>query len=182
MKKFELIEEYIPAYEDTGVTVIGVTADSGLDIAVFDLSDGTHWFSDNSLTCRVSESLVDCEVVYDEQKGWVIARDDGTTQEIEWLEDAGEWTPVAKRPIGRYDYEELRDAALAEDSTQVDIDRLGEWFQRFDSQDRNGEHYTVDQEQDINLYPVYKQIDEYEYEIDHWSFDRSDIWSMVENG
>lgn len=98
MKRFELVEWYIPRYKGTGVTVERATEfefGNGDRAAAFDLSDGTHWFSDDMLTVRVGESLVDLEIDYCGDSGWVIVEEDGVRRRIEWLEDASEWDPVA---------------------------------------------------------------------------------------
>lgn len=63
--------------------------------------------------------------------------------------------------ISEYNYEELRAAALTS-ATQEDIDALGEWFSRYGHSYWNGEYYDAD---GIRVYPVYKQIDDNNYEL-----------------
>lgn len=179
MRQFELIEGYIPQYEDTGITIID--AHTGDGYIAFDLSDGTYWLSDDASTVRVAESLVNAELVYDNDYGWQIKNPYGPNHDIDQLEDSSEWVPAMKLSVvGRYDFAVLRDMALSPAATQKDIDRLAEWFRKFDDQDWTGECYIVDRHEDISLYPVLVKIDEDEYEVDHWSFDKSDMWSMIE--
>lgn len=178
MKQFELIEDYIPQYEGTGITIIDTHAGDGY--IAFDLSDGTYWFSDDATTVRVAESLVNAELVYDNDYGWQIENPYGINHDIDWLEDFGEWVPAMKRSVvGRFDFDVLRDMALSPAATQKDLDRLAEWFQKFDDQEWTGECYIVDREEGIDLYPVYIKIDEDQYDVDRWSFDKSDVWSLV---
>lgn len=60
-----------------------------------------------------------------------------------------------------YDYQELKEKALSTDSTQADINNLGEWFELYGDKYWNGEYYSVD---DNRLYPIYKRIDDDELE------------------
>lgn len=58
----------------------------------------------------------------------------------------------------RYQFDELRDAALSPDATQNDINALGEWFQRYGYSDWNGEYFDVD---GVNrLRPVYIEAED----------------------
>lgn len=71
-------------------------------------------------------------------------------------------------PMDSEYYAELRLKALNELAEQEDIDRLGRWFELYDGNDSwNGECYDVEGR---NLYPVYKQIDEDEFEIIGYEF------------
>ena len=44
----------------------------------------------------------------------------------------------------RYQFDELRAAALAPDATQANIDALGHWFETYGMADWNGEYFDVD--------------------------------------
>lgn len=46
--------------------------------------------------------------------------------------------------IWKEQYKELEQAALSADATQEDINRLGEWFERFGETYWNGEFYNID--------------------------------------
>lgn len=67
----------------------------------------------------------------------------------------------------RYNYAELRAKAVAPGATQADINTLGEWFFQFGS-DWNGEYYDADGGK--RLYPIYKQIDEDDFETIGYEF------------
>lgn len=93
MKRNEYASDYMPQYEDTDVTITDVTTfdisgygecDSTNPVA-FDLSDGTHWFSDNNDTCQVGSSLTCIELGWDDWGGWCIVNEDGSKSQIEWL-------------------------------------------------------------------------------------------------
>lgn len=43
-----------------------------------------------------------------------------------------------------YEYEELKNAALAPNATQEDINALGKWFMCYGSRYWNGEYYEID--------------------------------------
>ena len=58
----------------------------------------------------------------------------------------------------RYEYEELRAAALAPEATTEDRLALLEWFDRYDTADWNGEYYDMDD--GYRLYPVYEHDEE----------------------
>ena len=58
--------------------------------------------------------------------------------------------------FGRYDYEELRAAAVSPDATQIDINTLGEWFQTYDMNSWNGEYFDMDD--GLRLYPVEEEF------------------------
>lgn len=76
-------------------------------------------------------------------------------------------------PITCYDYDILLAAALAHTATQSDIDALGEWFSAFGDHDWNGEKWSA-QDEDGHYYslrPIYKEIDDDMYEIDHYELD-----------
>ena len=83
MKRNEMASAYLNQYEDTDIIVSDVSEfDGGV---VFDLSDGTHWFSDDNDTYQVSESLTDVEIGWSDTYGWVIVTEDGITRQIGWL-------------------------------------------------------------------------------------------------
>lgn len=83
MKRNEMASAYLNQYEDTDIIVSNVSGfDGGM---VFDLSDGTHWFSDDNDTYQVSESLTDVEIGWNDTYGWVIVTEDGITRQIGWL-------------------------------------------------------------------------------------------------
>lgn len=93
MRRNELASDYLSRYEDTDVTIIDATtfdvsgygeSDYSNPVA-FDLSDGTHWFSDVNSTAQVAESLTDCTIVYNGDYGWVVVNEDGTESDIDWL-------------------------------------------------------------------------------------------------
>lgn len=67
-----------------------------------------------------------------------------------------------------YDYNELKEKALASDATQEDINALGEWFSRHGMSYWNGECFHVDA--DHNLYPIHKEIGYDEYELVGYTF------------
>lgn len=67
-----------------------------------------------------------------------------------------------------YDYNELKEKALASDATQEDINALGEWFSRHGISYWNGECFHVDS--DHNLYPIQKEIGYDEYELVGYTF------------
>ncbi len=82
MKRFELASVYFDQYENTDVFISDISEfDNGI---VFDLSDGSHWFSDDSVTCQVSESLVGVEIGWDDVNGYFIINDDGSASQIGW--------------------------------------------------------------------------------------------------
>ena len=55
-----------------------------------------------------------------------------------------------------YEYKELKAKAIAPNSTQEDVDRLGRWFEQHGHQYWNGKAFLV--EKDLFLKPVYKPI------------------------
>lgn len=62
-----------------------------------------------------------------------------------------------------YDYEELKNKALAADATQDDINALGECLEQYGDRYWNGEYFSI--EGGIRLYPIYHEFDEDEFEI-----------------
>lgn len=62
----------------------------------------------------------------------------------------------------KYNYAEIRAAAIAANATQADIDRLGEWFEAYGQSYWNGEYYEAD---GVSLYPVYKETEPDEFEL-----------------
>lgn len=83
MKCNEMAGIYMEQYEDTNIIISDVSGFYG-GIA-FDLSDGTHWLTDDNGTYQVSESLTNVEIDWDEAYGWVIVTDNGTLRQIGWL-------------------------------------------------------------------------------------------------
>lgn len=69
-----------------------------------------------------------------------------------------------------YDYQELTAAAMADNAPQGAIDALGEWFDRHGTMYWNGECYTVDDKNNISLYPVYRELGEDEFELVGYTF------------
>lgn len=75
------------------------------------------------------------------------------------------------KTINRYDYEELKNAAI-ETNSKEDIENLVEWFEKFGNAFWNGEYYEIDN--NMSLRPVYNLIDYNPYNdidnliIDHW--------------
>lgn len=67
------------------------------------------------------------------------------------------------RFVGKYEYESLRDAALAGGATQEDIDALGEWLYRYNMSEWNGECWDIGGGR--RVFPVYRQIDEDDFEL-----------------
>lgn len=65
----------------------------------------------------------------------------------------------------KYNYEELRAAAIAPDATAKDLEALADWFQEYDTNAWNGEYYDAD---GYRLYPVYKETEPDEYEVSGW--------------
>lgn len=61
--------------------------------------------------------------------------------------------------IGYFDYHELRAATIAPNATQDDINRLGEWFNRYGEESWNGEYYDAD---GYRLFPVVEWDEENE--------------------
>ena len=58
--------------------------------------------------------------------------------------------------IGRYDYADLRAAALAPSATQADLERLAIWLTRYDASAWNGEYYDIDE--GLTLRPTYSRL------------------------
>lgn len=73
-----------------------------------------------------------------------------------------------------YQYEELKTVALDPNATQEAVDDLGRWFQRYDPYNWNGEYYTVDEANQIHLWPVLAEDEDGNFEVIHYSFDKPD--------
>lgn len=73
-----------------------------------------------------------------------------------------------------YNYKSLVAAALAPNAAQSDIDALGEWFHAYGWRDWNGECYHVDAAH--QLYPIYREIGEDDYDIVGYTFDRDKMF------
>lgn len=83
MKLNERAGYYLPQYEDTEVIITDISEfDGGV---VFDLSDGTHWLSDNNDTCQVGSSLTDSKIGWSDTWGWITLNEDGTESQIDWM-------------------------------------------------------------------------------------------------
>lgn len=54
----------------------------------------------------------------------------------------------------RYNYDELRAAAISPSATQEDINRLGEWFSEYGEAYWNGYYYDADGYKLIPLYDI----------------------------
>lgn len=80
--------------------------------------------------------------------------------------------------MDQYDYKRLVSAALDANATQADIDALGEWFHAYGWRDWNGEYYHVDAAH--QLYPIYREVGEDDYDIVGYTFDRDKMFT--ENG
>ena len=70
----------------------------------------------------------------------------------------------------KYDYETLRNAAIAYKATQDDINALGNWFSQFGDAYWNGEYY--DAGHGLRLFPIYKASEDNEdcFEIAGYEF------------
>lgn len=66
----------------------------------------------------------------------------------------------------KYDYAELKEKAI--NGKQEDINNLGEWFEQYGDRYWNGEYYNADD--GMRLFPVYKEIDEDEWELIRYEF------------
>lgn len=64
--------------------------------------------------------------------------------------------------FNRYEYENIRNAAIAAGATQEDITALGEWFELYGMEHWNGEYFDADG------YKVYR-IEEYDEDNDVYS-------------
>lgn len=78
--------------------------------------------------------------------------------------------------VTEYNYKDLEAAATKFGATQEEINALGEWFESYGQSDWNGECYTVDEQKNLHLYPVHKQVGEDEFEIAGWSFSSTDLF------
>ena len=59
--------------------------------------------------------------------------------------------------VTRYDYEKLAEKALSGDSTQEDINALGEWFEQYGDRYWNGIFYGS-MDDNFHLYPIVKEV------------------------
>jgi hypothetical protein len=85
MKRNELASTYLAQYDDTSVIITDVT-DHEIGCIAFDLSDGSHWFSDDGGVYRVAESLTDCSIGWDDTHGWVTINEEGSAVRINWVD------------------------------------------------------------------------------------------------
>ena len=74
-----------------------------------------------------------------------------------------------------YNYKSLVAAALAPNAAQSDIDALGEWFHSYGQRYWNGECYYVDAAH--QLYPIYREVGEDDYDIVGYTFDRDKMFT-----
>lgn len=65
--------------------------------------------------------------------------------------------------MGYYNYQELRQKAVAPNATQEDVNALGAWFLRHGEKFWNGESY--DMGDGLRIFPIWEEIDEDNYEI-----------------
>lgn len=72
--------------------------------------------------------------------------------------------------MNEYQYEELAAAATKSNATQEEINALGEWFQIYGMCYWNGSSWIVDEKNDIRLAPVYKEVEEDEFELIGYTF------------
>jgi len=72
--------------------------------------------------------------------------------------------------MNRYSYEELRNAAKS--GKKADINALGEWFSTYGTEYWNGEYYDAD---GMEVWPVYKEVNEDEFELAGYSLDRPEV-------
>lgn len=63
--------------------------------------------------------------------------------------------------INYYAYEDLKAAVIA-DSSEENVNALGEWFSNYGNDYWNGEYYDAD---DFRLCPVYTEVNEDEFEL-----------------
>ena len=65
--------------------------------------------------------------------------------------------------MSKYDYAELRAAALAPSATVEDLRALADWLEQYDSSAWNGEYYDLDEGK--RLFPVYDETSTDEWKI-----------------
>lgn len=79
---------------------------------------------------------------------------------------------MKKFEFGPYDFEDLKEKALAPTATQDDIDALGEWLNKYDVPSYNGESFYLYDENDHrqgSIYPEWNDPDENDQsEIIRW--------------
>lgn len=84
MNRSEFAGKYLTQYEDTDITITDLAEFNGG--VIFDLSDGTHWLSDDNGTYQVTESLTDVEIGWSDTWGWIIVNENGTVSQIGWCD------------------------------------------------------------------------------------------------
>lgn len=72
--------------------------------------------------------------------------------------------------VGEYNYKDLEEAAVKFGATQDEINALGQWFELYGASYWNGECWTVDEKQDLHLYPIYRELGDDEAEIVGYTF------------
>ena len=69
--------------------------------------------------------------------------------------------------ISRYDFEELKEKALAYNATEEDLCNLGKWFEKYGAVEYwNGECYEIDNTH--SLYPIYDELSDDYFELVGW--------------
>ena len=63
--------------------------------------------------------------------------------------------------MSQYDYKELREA-YDKNNTQENLNALAEWFEHYDQSAWNGECFVDGK---LEIYPIYKAINEDDFEI-----------------
>lgn len=69
-----------------------------------------------------------------------------------------------------YQYDELAAAAMKFNATQEEINALGEWFEQYGMCHWNGTSWEVDEKNGVYLAPVYKEVEEDEFERVGYTF------------
>lgn len=70
--------------------------------------------------------------------------------------------------MGYYDYKELREKAVRFGAQQEDIDALGKWFDKYGIDYWNGDYFDADD--NYHLYPIYEELGNDCYEVNHYEF------------
>lgn len=78
--------------------------------------------------------------------------------------------------MNKYMYAELEAAALNPCATQAEINALGEWFQQYGEDFWNGQSWTVDEKKGIHIAPIYREIEEDDFEIVGYTFAQEGIF------
>lgn len=70
--------------------------------------------------------------------------------------------------VSKYNYEELRAAAVSPNATQIDIDTLGEWFDCYGMDSWNGEYFDADN--GLRLFPIYEEDEDENFTVIGYEF------------